>query len=167
MPAPKHPEDMGWGYALSNHLPLVYTPLDLLAHTRSLYAQAQFDTAAQRLLGLLGRVGQKLLDAVLARQFDQLRLPPQRVLGVVPLARDGVFCGLEGVRSVFLVACLRERAGRRVRCQDRRRRIPRQEGLQARRQRPRKLDVARCGRGHRGPVVAAQLALVVEVPFDA
>jgi len=111
---------------------LVNVSLDLLSDTRALDPQAMLHTVCQAVFRALGRLGQELLDAVLARQLDELRLPPLRVYRVLPLSCHGMLVEAEGVRPLLLIGgrlgggALGENGGGRP---------ARKEALQRRRQR--------------------------------
>lgn len=113
------------------------------------------DPVPYAFLGALGCEGQQLLDALLAGQLDELCLTPQRELGIVPLASDGVFVRQERIRGGAVLDGVRPCRGR----QDLVRGILGQEALQSWMQLLRELDIAHvqrhldCGKipsqGHR------------------
>lgn len=150
---------------LCNHVPLVLVTLDLLPNTRALDAQALSDPLLQPHVRPLLGIGQELLDAVLARQLGQLRLPSQRVLGIVPPA--GFFVILEAERVLVQRFLLVGSAGvlyegRRVDAwEDRSRGVAGEECPQPRGQRERQLDVCRRhGAGGRGVRSGAVVGVV-------
>lgn len=124
---------------------LVSMTLDFLPDTGTAHLQTVLDPVPYALLGALGREGQQLLDALLAGQLDELGLAPQRELGVVPLAGDGVLVRQERVRRRPVL----DRVGPRRRRQDLVRRILGEEPLQTRVHLLRELDEAHICR-HRG-----------------
>lgn len=124
--------------ALCGQHSLVEMALDRLPNTCTTHAQAVLDSVPYAFFGALGREGQQLLDALLAGQFDELRLTPQRELGIVPLAGDGVFVREERVRGGAILDRVRPCRGR----QDLVWRILGQEALQSWMQLLRELDVA-------------------------
>ena len=84
---------------------LVDVSLDALSHTGTLHAQTVLHAIRQAVLDALLGLGQQVLDTVLARHLDQLRLPALRVHGILPDAGCGVLVDLEGVRAGLLVLC--------------------------------------------------------------
>ena len=86
--------------------------LDLLSNTRATHTETVLDSVPYALFGALGRERQQFLDALLASELDELGLPPQRELGVVPLASNGVFVGEKGIRGRAILDCVRARRGR-------------------------------------------------------
>lgn len=137
---------------LVNEIPLKDVTLNLLPDTSTLDPETELDALPQPDVGALGPRGEQLLDAVVSRQLDELRLPPQRVDGVLPEARHRVLCRLEGVGRRLLVSRLRRRSlrlgGRGG--EDRGRRVARQEDLQSRWQRLGQPDVRRGAAGCHG-----------------
>lgn len=90
---------------------LVNLSLDLLSHTRTLDPQTKLDTLGDASLGTLDRGWQKLLDAILACELDELGLSTQRVDRVMPLAGIGVLVGGERIRRELLEASLGSAGG--------------------------------------------------------
>ncbi len=90
---------------LGNHVSLVNASLDLLSNTSTLYPETVLNAMRQSKLGPLCRLGQQLLDAVLARKLDQVGLPARRVHGVLPLASLFILVEAKRVRSLGLVYC--------------------------------------------------------------
>lgn len=77
--------------------------LDLLSHTGTLDPQSVLDAMSEAILGALVGLGQQLLDAVLARQLDQLGLAALGEHGALPLAGGRVLVEAEWVRALLLV----------------------------------------------------------------
>lgn len=127
---------------LCNHVSFVDVTLDLLSHTSTLHSQTVLNTVRKSVFGSLCRLGQQILNSVLACQLHQLRLSAVRVHRVLPLPCDGVFVESERIRSLFLVA-----GGRSTNGLDRCRRPSGKESLERFRQRLGQLDVF-CCRGH-------------------
>lgn len=143
---------------LCNHVPLVLVTLDLLPNTRALDAQALSDPLLQPHVRLLLGIGQELLDTVLARQLGQIRLPSQRVLGIVPLVGYGVPLEAERVPRFLLVGCDELWA---CEWEDFRRGVAGEECPQPRGQRERQFDVCRRhGAGGRGVRLGAVVGVV-------
>ncbi len=133
--------------------------LDLLSHAGTLHTQAQFDSFPYPLLRRLVSEWEKLFHAMVARQLDQLSLSSHRVLRIVPIARHRVLRGSKRVRCLLLVPGLVRYAFGEDRC----RRVPCEEDLQARRQRLRQSDIVR--RLHRrGREWCAGLVSALNVP---